>query len=74
MNLLSVVGGVIPEFRNTTGSPSNQRQVGPLQPVPVGRFRPGRPEPVEEADGGRVHGRSPGGFVTYAIEESQTEK
>ena len=59
-NLLSQVGGLIPEPGNATEPALDQRQIDPLQPVPVGGVRPGHLEPIEQAEGGRVHEESPG--------------
>jgi hypothetical protein len=46
-NLMGQVGRLIPEAGNATEPALDQRQVDPLQPVPVGRFRPGHLESNE---------------------------
>ena len=58
-DLLGQVGGLVSEAGNATEPALDQGQIDPLQPVPVGGIRPGHLEPVEQAEGSRVQGRTP---------------
>ena len=57
-NLLGEVGGFITEPRDTSEPAADERPVDLLQPQPIGVVRSRCPEPIEKADGSRVHGRS----------------
>ena len=63
-DLLRQVVGLNAQSGNSAQPSADQRQVDALQPVPVGGVRPGRLEPIEQADGGWGHGRV-GWFVTF---------
>lgn len=54
-DLLRHVVDVVAEARNTAQPLTDERLIDLLRSVPVGVVRPGGPQAVEQADGGRFH-------------------
>ncbi len=67
-NLLGQVGALIPEPGNATEPALDEGQIDALQPVPVGGIRPRHLEPIQQAEGSRLHEPWPGQILGFRFD------